>query len=98
VLASGGYPGQHGTGAVISGLESAASAGGVQVFHAGVALRDDRVVTAGGRVLTVAALGADIEEARQRAYEAASRIHFDGMAYRRDIGADAGPPGPRGPE
>jgi phosphoribosylamine--glycine ligase len=88
VLASGGYPGGYETGKPISGLEVAGGVPGVQVFHGGTTRRQDRVVTAGGRVLTVAALGADIEQARRRAYEAASMIHFEGMAYRQDIGAD----------
>ena len=61
----------------------------MQVFHAGTVARDGKVVTAGGRVLTVTALGKDQEEARSRAYQACGRITFDGMAYRRDIAAGA---------
>jgi len=55
------------------------------VFHSGTATRDGRVVAAGGRVITVSALGADIAEARRRAYETCSLIEFEGMTYRRDI-------------
>ena len=57
------------------------------VFHAGTAERDGRVVTAGGRVLAVSALGATIAQARDRAYEACSRISFEGMTYRKDVAA-----------
>ena len=85
VLASAGYPGSYQTGLPISGLEEASAVPGVQVFHAGTVARDDRVVTAGGRVLTVTALGKGLEEARGRAYEACSLIDFEGMAFRRDI-------------
>jgi phosphoribosylamine--glycine ligase len=85
VLASHGYPGPVDTGRPISGLEDAAGQEGVQVFHAGTVARDGKVVTSGGRVLTVTALGSDLGEARQRAYEACSLIHFDGMHYRKDI-------------
>jgi len=84
-LASGGYPGSYATGMPIQGLEDAAAIEGVTIFHAGTARQDDRVVTAGGRVLSVSALGANLEEARARAYEACSRISFEGMHYRTDI-------------
>lgn len=84
-LASGGYPGKHRTGIPIEGLAEAAALDGVTVFHAGTSGGDDRVVTSGGRVLAVSALGTDLEEARGRAYEACSRISFEGMHYRRDI-------------
>jgi phosphoribosylamine--glycine ligase len=89
VLASAGYPGPVQTGLPITGLEDAAALPAVQVFHAGTIARDGRVVTAGGRVLTVTALGRDHDEARSRAYEACSLINFDGMTYRRDIAAGA---------
>ena len=59
---------------------------GAKVFHAGTRLRDNQVVSAGGRVLTVCALGADLPAARERAYTALSKIHFDGGFHRRDIG------------
>jgi phosphoribosylamine---glycine ligase len=89
VLASGGYPGRFELGQPIQGLDQAEGEDGVFVFHAGTKVQDGRVVTAGGRVLTVTAMGKDHEQARVRAYEAISRIHFDGMHYRTDIGAGA---------
>ena len=85
VLASGGYPGSYGTGHVIDGLDDAAKAPDTLVFHAGTASAGDRVVTAGGRVLAVSALGADVADARQKAYAAAERITFDGRQLRSDI-------------
>ncbi|MFN2545313.1 MAG: phosphoribosylamine--glycine ligase [Actinomycetota bacterium] len=90
VLASGGYPGEHETGFPIEGLDEAAAHDDAFVFHAGTALRNGRVVTAGGRVLAVSALGSSLPEARKRAYEAASAISFRGMHYRKDIGAEIG--------
>jgi phosphoribosylamine--glycine ligase len=87
VLASAGYPGLYESGFPIGGLREAARLEGVQVFHAGTRKRDSTVVTAGGRVLTVSALGSDVEHARARAYEACSLIRFEGMTYRRDIAA-----------
>ena len=87
VLASGGYPGEHRTGLPIAGLEDAASVPGVRLFHSGTAGRDGRVLTAGGRVLGVSALGASLGEARDRAYGACERVSFEGMRYRRDIAA-----------
>ncbi len=86
VLASGGYPGKYGTGAAIEGVESAETAPGVTVFHAGTALRDGRLVTAGGRVLGVTAAAGDLATAIARAYRAVGAIRFEGMHYRRDIG------------
>jgi phosphoribosylamine--glycine ligase len=86
-VASGGYPGEYRTGFPVEGLEEAGAVAGVTVFHSGTALRDGRVVTAGGRVLSVSALGATLEEARSRAYEACGRVSFEGMQYRRDIAA-----------
>lgn len=85
VLASGGYPGSYQTGIPIMGVEEANRLEGVHVFHAGTALKDGRLVTAGGRVLNVAARGATLQEAVQRAYEGAARISFEGMHYRNDI-------------
>ncbi len=85
-LASGGYPGKYRTGLPITGIKEANDVEGVQVFHAGTAMRDGQLVTAGGRVLSVVARGASLREAANRAYEAAGRIHFEGMHYRRDIG------------
>jgi phosphoribosylamine---glycine ligase len=88
VLAAAGYPDSGDTGSPIAGIEDA-EAGGALVFHAGTALRDDRLVTNGGRVLNVTALGASLDEARDRAYEAVARISFPGMRYRSDIAAVA---------
>jgi len=84
-LASGGYPGKYRTGLPIKGIEEASLLKDVQIFHAGTALQDGRLVTAGGRVLSVAAYGATLQEAVSRAYDAASRISFEGKHYRRDI-------------
>ena len=84
-LASGGYPGSYATGVPITGIE-AAQALGAQVFHAGTALKEGRLVTAGGRVLSVTATGPSLADAIRRAYEAVKQIRFDGMHYRRDIG------------
>jgi phosphoribosylamine--glycine ligase len=89
VLASGGYPGKYQTGIVISGLGEAAKVDAVQVFHAGTKYLDDEIVTAGGRVLAVTALGSTIEGARARAYEAVSLIDFADCHYRRDIALNA---------
>jgi phosphoribosylamine--glycine ligase len=88
VLTSGGYPGPYEIGFVIDGLDEAGTIEGVFIFHAGTAERRGRVVTAGGRVLAVSALGATAKEARHRAYEACSRISFRGMHFRRDIAAE----------
>lgn len=84
-LASAGYPGKYRTGLPITGIEEACRLEDVQIFHAGTALRDGQLVTAGGRVLSVAAHGATLQEAVTRAYDAASRISFEGIHYRRDI-------------
>lgn len=85
VLASGGYPGSYETGTIIEGLDEAARMDGVEVFHAGTAERDGDIVTAGGRVLAVSALGPDFVVARARAYAAAQTITFDGCHLRSDI-------------
>jgi len=86
VMASGGYPGKYEKGKVIEGLDEAAKVKDVMVFHAGTAMSGGRVVTAGGRVLGVTAIGTTIAQARERAYTAVSKIHFDGAHYRKDIG------------
>jgi phosphoribosylamine--glycine ligase len=86
VLASGGYPGPIEKGKVISGIDEASSDPDVVVFHAGTALKDGHVVTSGGRVLGVTALGSTLEEARVKAYSAADKIIFEGKQLRRDIG------------
>ncbi len=85
VLASGGYPATHEIGFPIAGLEAASAMDDVALFHAGTALRDGEVVTAGGRVLAVSAVGPTFGAARARAYEAASKIEFENMHLRNDI-------------
>jgi phosphoribosylamine--glycine ligase len=87
VLASGGYPGKYDVGKTISGLETASH--DVHVFHAGTRRENGSVVTAGGRVLAVTALGETVVAARARAYEAVAQIDFDGCHYRRDIALSA---------
>ena len=95
VLAAAGYPASPRTGDVIEGLDDAAAVEGVRVLHAGTALRDGQVVTAGGRVLSVTGRGSDLAQARERAYRAAALIRFDGAQYRSDIAAKAAAhPGP----
>jgi phosphoribosylamine--glycine ligase len=84
VMASGGYPGKYEIGKPISGLDWAAS-GDVQVFHAGTRRKNGELVTSGGRVLAVTALGETLAAARERAYEVVSQINFEGCHYRRDI-------------
>jgi phosphoribosylamine--glycine ligase len=91
VLAAAGYPGPVKGGAVIHGLDHAAQLEDVLVFHAGTAPDGDAVVTAGGRVLTVVGRGPTYDAAIARAYAGVSRIHFDGMQYRHDIGRKARP-------
>jgi phosphoribosylamine--glycine ligase len=87
VLASEGYPASGPLGREITGLDAAGRLPGVTVFHSGTAVRGDAVVTAGGRVLTVVGRGTSFEQAIERAYAGVSAIHFDGMHFRRDIGA-----------
>jgi phosphoribosylamine--glycine ligase len=89
VLASGGYPGSYEKGREIKGLDKAAGRPGVMVFHAGTALRNGKVVTDGGRVLGVTGLGPGVAEAIKTAYSGVGDISFDGMHYRKDIGARA---------
>ena len=89
VLASKGYPNKYETEKVISGLDEAAKLENVQIFHAGTSRVCNEIVTAGGRVMAVTALGSTIEAARARAYEAVSRIHFENCHYRRDIALTA---------
>jgi phosphoribosylamine---glycine ligase len=89
VLASAGYPASSSKGDVIRGLDDVAGEPGVEVTHAGTARRDGEVVTAGGRVLNVTGLGPTAYDARQRAYDAAGKISFDGMQMRNDIAARA---------
>lgn len=89
VLASGGYPGEFPKGLPISGLKEAATLPDVVVFHGGTARRDGEVVTAGGRVLAVSALGDDLPQAVKCAYAAIDKISFEGAHWRTDIAARA---------
>jgi phosphoribosylamine---glycine ligase len=84
VLAAAGYPDAPQTGTPIEGVADAEALGAV-VFHAGTALRNESLVSAGGRVLNVTALGPTVGTARERAYEALERIHLEGAHYRTDI-------------
>lgn len=85
VMASGGYPGDYPTGKEITGLDNLGDIPGLVIFHAGTKLEDGKVVTAGGRVLNVTAIGRDVHEARDNAYAGIDRINFDGAYYRKDI-------------
>jgi len=87
IMASGGYPGEYVKGKPITGIEEAEALPGVTVFHAGTQRIEGELVTAGGRVLGVTALGVDLASAQKLAYEAVSKIHFEGATFRRDIGA-----------
>ena len=87
VLASHGYPDAPRKGAAIDGLPKPGE--DYRVFHAGTALEDDHVVVSGGRVLCVTAMGHNVRTAQKRAYEIVSRIRYEGMQYRRDIGSRA---------
>jgi phosphoribosylamine--glycine ligase len=90
VLAAQGYPGSVRTGDVIHGLDEVArDCPDVQLFFAGVSARGKDLVTSGGRVMTVMSTARSYEIAIARAYEAASKITFEGMQYRRDIGRKA---------
>jgi phosphoribosylamine--glycine ligase len=89
VIASRGYPESAESGREIGGVANAESLPGVSVYHAGTAFRDGRLVTAGGRVLTVVGRGSDYADAIARAYAGVEQISFDGMQYRRDIGQKA---------
>jgi phosphoribosylamine--glycine ligase len=87
-MASGGYPGKYEVGKPISGLE-ALSSSALQIFHAGTRRENEKLLTAGGRVLAVTALGTTVAAARAEAYKAVAQIHFDGCHYRRDIAQGA---------
>ncbi len=89
VMAAQGYPGAYEKGKIIYGLEEAARISSVYIFHAGTALKEGRIVTNGGRVLGVTALGDNIAEAINQAYKAVEKISWDGVYYRRDIGQKA---------
>ncbi len=89
VLAAAGYPGKVRAGDPIEGLDDVPDTDEFHVLHAGTARKDGRIVTSGGRVLSVTALGPTVREARERAYAGIDRLHFEGMHFRRDIGARA---------
>ena len=90
VLTSAGYPGSYEKGKVITGIEDAAAMENVTIYHAGTAVNEDgEVVTAGGRVIDVTALGSTFEDARNLAYEACEKIQFEGKTLRHDIGLRA---------
>jgi phosphoribosylamine--glycine ligase len=88
-MASAGYPESSRSGDVIVGTETLADEPDVDVIHAGTALADGRLVTAGGRVLAVTAVGSDVADARAKAYEGVASVAFDGAQWRRDIAARA---------
>lgn len=85
VISSKGYPGTYEKGKVIKGLDEFRGKRNTMIFHAGTSLKKERIVTSGGRVLGVTALGKDIQTAKKNAYKAVEKIHFDGMHYRKDI-------------
>jgi len=89
VMASGGYPGAYSKGKEISGLHDAGAMDDVKVFHAGTEKKGEKILTAGGRVLNVTALGKDIPAAIERAYQAVDKLSFEGAQHRTDIGAKA---------
>ncbi|MEI7534684.1 MAG: phosphoribosylglycinamide synthetase C domain-containing protein, partial [Verrucomicrobiae bacterium] len=89
VMASGGYPGNYAKGKVITGLDAANALPHTKVFHAGTTLKDNQIVTNGGRVLGVTALGKDLKAAQAAAYAAVEKINFEGAHFRRDIAAKA---------
>jgi phosphoribosylamine--glycine ligase len=85
VMASGGYPGAYAKGKAISGIEAANALPNTKVFHAGTARAGEQIVTNGGRVLGVTALGKDLRSAQAAAYTAVEKIQFEGAQFRRDI-------------
>jgi phosphoribosylamine--glycine ligase len=89
IMATRGYPGDYGKGSVIDGLDEAAKVEGVEIFHAGTAMKDGRIVANGGRVLNICALGKNVTEAQRRAYQAVDRIKWPEGFCRRDIGWQA---------
>jgi phosphoribosylamine---glycine ligase len=90
ILASGGYPANYEIGKPISGLKNASQLPGIQIFHAGTKRQNGQVVSAGGRVLAITALGESIVQARERAYTAVGEVHFEGCHFRRDIALPSG--------
>jgi phosphoribosylamine--glycine ligase len=93
-MASAGYPGSYEKGKTIEGLDAAAKLRDVKVFHAGTKMESGRIVTEGGRVLAVTALGDTLLDAKQNAYEAVRRIRYQGAFWRRDIADKALNPQP----
>jgi phosphoribosylamine--glycine ligase len=89
MVASGGYPDEYKKGLPITGIEEAEKVPGVVVFHAGTKKENGQLVTSGGRVLSISAVGSTLKEALDTAYKGVEKIHFDGMYFRRDIGAKA---------
>ena len=89
IMASKGYPDKYEKGLPIFGLEAVKSVNNIQVFHAGTAIKDGKVVTNGGRVLGVTILERDLEKAQKNVYEAIKKLSFDGAYYRKDIGTKA---------
>jgi phosphoribosylamine--glycine ligase len=85
VIAAGGYPGEYEKGKIITGISQAEQLGDVVVFHAGTTAKNANLVTNGGRVLGVTAMGRTIADAKAKAYEAVDKIKFDGAYCRRDI-------------
>jgi len=88
-MSSGGYPGSYEKGFEITGIAQAEALGDVKVFHAGTAMRGDKLVNSGGRVLGVTAMGDCIADAQKLAYDAVSKIHWDGCYCRKDIASKA---------
>jgi phosphoribosylamine--glycine ligase len=86
VLASGGYPVAYNKGYEITGLDEQKKKNDIVVFHAGTAMKDNKVVTNGGRVLGITAMGNNIEDAREKAYKAVKEVNFDKKHFRTDIG------------
>ena len=86
VISSRGYPGNYQKGAVVTGLEKIKSMKDTFVFHDSTLLNNTDIVTSGGRIISVTAVGTDIKDAKTKAYTAVEKIHFDGLHYRRDIG------------
>jgi phosphoribosylamine---glycine ligase len=89
IMATKGYPGDYGKGFVIGGLEDAAKVEGVEIFHAGTKASGGKILSNGGRVLNVCAVGKTVTEAQQRAYQAVDRIRWPEGFCRRDIGWQA---------
>lgn len=89
VASSAGYPGKYATGLPITGISDADAMRDVKVFQGGTRAQGKSILTDGGRVLSVTALGNSLADAKQRAYDAMSKIHFEGMHYRKDIGRHA---------